>query len=277
MATKKVAVNPAPETQNKVTDKKPIKALKKLTPKEYRLIHFQPLTFTLKVGRDNSLLVFDKETGMNRAIRHCPGENSIFIDEQSPNAVVSPIIFLKGLLSTKETEVLTQKFLEAHPKNGTVFQVVDSEADATDIADLEELRLDVKSAIRNKAKEDTGIEELRLIVSVLISNVSEASKMSPAEIKNTLYNLVDENINRFIGDNEEITIFDDVEIKRAAISQHAFNSGVIRVSADGSKIMWSDNKATITHVPVGKNHLEFFSKYLGTEEGLQVAVEVSKR
>jgi len=249
----------------------------KLTAKEYRLLKYQPLTFTLKVGRENSLLVFDDKTGMNRAIRHCPGEKSIFVDEQSQNAVVVPIIFLRGLLALKATEVLTQRFLEAHPKNGGVFELVDVAGDATEIADLEELKLDVKQAIRTKAKEDSGMEELRIITSVLISNVSEASKMEDPQIKNTLYQLIDENVNRFIDDAGEITIFDDIKIKRAAITQHAFNSGVIQVSADGSKVLWSDNKATICIIPVGQSHIEFFSKFLGTEDGLQVAVEISKR
>lgn len=249
----------------------------KLTAKEYRLLRYQPLTFTLKVGRDNTLLIFDENTNMNRAIRHCPGERSIFVDEQSPNAVVEPIVFLKGLLETKATDTITQMFLDAHPKNGGVFALVDTGADAAVISDLEELKLDVKQAIRIKAKEDAGMEELRLITSVLISNAAEASKMDPSQIKNALYSLVDENVKRFVDDAGEVSIFDDVEIKRRAITQHAFNSGVIQVSADGGKVMWSDNKATICIIPVGQSHLDYFSKYLGTEEGLQVAVEISKR
>lgn len=249
----------------------------KLVEKNYVLLKYSPLTFTLKVGRKNSLLVFDETTQRNRAIRHCPGEPSIYVDEQSEDAVVVPIIFLKGTFSTKPTDVFTQDFLEAHPSKGAIFEIVDEVSDAKDVTDMEELKLDIKQAIREKAKEETGIEELRIIVSVLISDEVEAAKMETAQIKNTMYELVESNINRFIDDNGEISIFDDVEIKREAISQHAFNSGVIQISADGSKIMWSDNKATICQVPIGQNHKEFFAKYLGTEEGLQVAVEISQR
>tara|TARA_R110002074_G_scaffold189465_6_gene355278 strand:- start:7815 stop:8618 length:804 start_codon:yes stop_codon:yes gene_type:complete len=248
-----------------------------LSAKEYRLLPYQPLQFVLKCGRKNSLLVFDPVKGYNRAIRHCPGERSIFVDEQSADAVVVPLIFLNGLLSTKETETITQAFLEAHPSKDRIFELIDTEADAVDIADMEELKIDVKQAIRKKAKEEAGIEELTIIVSVLISDAEEAASMSPSEVKNTLYELVDNNINRFIDDEGNVTIFDDADIKRAAITQHAFNSGVIQVSADGSKVMWSDNKATICMIPVGQNHEEFFSKYLGTEEGLQVVVEISNR
>jgi len=262
-------------TKRATTAKKTVVTERKA--KNYRLLRYQPLTFTLKVGRNNSLLVPDENTGYTRAIRHCPGERSIFVDEQSESAVVVPIIFLKGLLETKESDVLTQQFLDVHPKNGGVFELIDTAADATDITDMEELKIDVKQAIRAKAKEDTGIEELRIITSVLISNASEAAKMESSEIKNSLYSLVDENVNRFVDDNGEVSIFDDLEIKRAAITQHAFNSGKIQVSADGGKVMWADNKATICLIPIGQSHLDFFSKFLGTEEGLQVAVEISKR
>lgn len=249
----------------------------KLTAKNYRLLKYQPLTFTLKVGRNNSLLVPDPSTGYMRAIRHCPGEQSIFVDEQSEHAVVQPIIFLKGLLETRETDVITQQFLDAHPKRGGVFELIDNTADAIDIADMEELKIDVKQAIRAKAKEDAGVDELRIIVSVLTSNAAEAAKKSIPELKNTLYDLIEENVTRFVNDKGEVSIFDDVDIKRAAITQHAFNSGKIQVSADGSKVMWADSKNTICLIPTGHSHVEFFSRYLGTEEGLQVAVEISKR
>lgn len=248
-----------------------------LTAKQYRMLKYEPLQFILSVGHGKPILIFDEDTNRNRAIRHCPGERSIFVDEQSDNAVVQPIIFLKGLLDTKATDVITQQFLDSHPKNGGVFALIDTAADATDIADVEELKIDVKQAIRAKAKEETGMEELRIITAVLISNAAEAAKMEDAQVKNSLYSLVDENVKRFVDDAGEISIFDDVQIKRAAITQQAFNSGKIQVSADGSKIMWADNKATICLIPVGQNHMEFFAKYLGTEEGLQVAVEISKR
>ena len=255
----------------------PKTSAKELAPKHYRLLNYEPLTFTLKVGRDNQLLIFDENKRVNRAIRHCPNEKSIYVDEQSSVAVVEPIIFLKGTLATGPRDVITQDFLAAHPKNGSVFAIVDDAADAQQLADMEEVKMDVKAAIRAKSKEDAGIEELRLITSVLISDIDAAAKMSVPELKTELYGLVDANIFRFVDEDGDVTVFDDVEIKRQAIAQHAFKSGVIQVSADASKVMWRDNKATICHIPVGQDSKEYFAQFLGTEEGLQVAVEISKR
>ena len=245
--------------------------------KAYRLLKYQPLTFELKTGRDNNLLMFDEKSKRQRAIRHCPNEQSIFVDEQSDVAVVAPIVFSRGILYTKATQPTTQLFLDSHPKNGTVFEEVNDAADAQELTDYEEIKLDVKQAIRAKSKEEGGIEELRVVVGVLNSNVGQAAKMTGPELKNSLYDLVETKLNRFIDEDDNVTIFDDPEIKRIAIAQQAFNSGVIQVSPDATKIVWSDSKALICNIPTGLNHLDYFSEYLASPEGMAVALEVSKR
>ena len=261
-------------TTTKVVEKKRV-----LEPKEYRLLKYQPLTFELKTGRDNDLIIFDETPGVetNRAIRHCKNEKSIFVDEQSKNAVVNNIIFINGLFSTDAKDVITQDFLDSHPSKGKIFEVIDDAADAKELVMDEELILDIKQAIRQKAKEPNGIETLRIVVSVLISNVSKAAKMSPDELKNEAYYAVDENPARFCNEEGEVTIFDDSDITRKAVAQQAFTSGVISVSADTRRIIWSDNKATICNIPVGNNHLEYFASYLETEEGMGVMREIDKR
>lgn len=248
-----------------------------LEPKEYRLLKYQPLTFELKTGRDNDLIIFDETEETNRAIRHCKNEKSIFVDDQSSQAVVNNIIFTNGFLYTEAKDIITQDFLEAHPSNGRIFEVIDDAADAHEMVADEELILDIKQAIRTKAKEPNGIEMLRVVVSVLISDAGKASKMSPDELKNEAYYAVDENPNRFCNEEGEVTIFDDSDITRKAVAQQAFTSGVISVSADARRIVWSDNKATICNIPTGKNHLEYFSTFLESEEGMEIMKEIDKR
>jgi len=247
-----------------------------LKGKTYRLLRYQPLTYIIKVGRDQNLLIFDENKQTQRAIRHAPNEKSIYVDEQT-NPIVETIIFLNGELITKPIEVHTQDFIEAHPKFGIQFELVDEERDAGEQIDHEELIMDIKAAIRAKVREEGGLEELRAVVSVLISNEGKASAMSPSQLKQTAYDHVEENIYRFIDEDNEITIFDDTEIKRKAITQHAFSSGVIQMTADGSRVIWSDNKEVICIIPIGKSYLDHFAKFLETEEGMHVAVEISKR
>ncbi len=248
-----------------------------LQPKEYRLIKYQPLTFELKTGRDNDLIIFDETEETNRAIRHCKNEKSIFVDEQSKQAVVSNIIFINGFLFTEAKDVITQDFLDAHPSNGILFELIDDEADAKDMVDDEELILDIKQAIRSKSKEPNGIETLRILVSVITSNPAEAAKMSLDELKNELYDAVNVNPNRFCNEEGEVTVFDDSDITRMAIAQQAFFSGVISISADSRRVIWGDTKSTICNIPLGKNATQYFSQFLETEEGMTVMREIDKR
>jgi len=245
--------------------------------KSYRLLKYEPLTYTLKVGRDNNLLGLDPKTGEERAIKHCPNQKSPFVDQQTNVAVVEPITFIKGFLHVPARQKLTQEFLELHPKFGVGFELIDGAKDAKEMVDVEDLAIDVKTAIREKVKTKEGTEELRAIVSVLISNVSEAAKMSSDELRNAAYEAVDSNLSRFVNAEGDVTIFDNTDFKRKAIAQHAFNSGVIYVTSDSGKIKWSDNDALITLVPVGRDYLDFFSTYLKSEEGMQVAREINER
>jgi len=247
----------------------------------YRLLKYSPLTYELKTGRDNNLIVFDPEAngglGDNRAIKHCPNEKSIFVDEQSKLGVVEPIIFINGVLHVPKDKVRTQEFLEIHPSRGKTFDVINQEADAKEMLDWEDMILDMKTIIRKKSREEGGIEEIRVLVSALTSDIAGAANMSESELRYAAFELVESNPNRFINDEGEISIFDDSDITRQAIANNAFASAVITLSPDSRNILWSDNKSVICSVPRGVGHRKFFADYLKTEDGIEVMKELNKR
>jgi len=248
-----------------------------LEPKSFRLLKYQPLTFELKTGRDNNLLIFDEETENTRAIKHCPNEMSIFVDKQSDRAIVKSIIFINGFLNIDGKDVRTIEFLMNHPSRGKVFDVIDDEADAKDALDWEDTILDIKTAIRQKSKEENGIEEIRVVVAALTNDIGGTANMSPAEVRYAAFELVETNPQRFLDDNEEISIFEDASIVRKATAQGAFTSGVVTLSGDARQILWSDNKSPICSVPSGKDYIDYFAQYLGTEDGINVMKELDKR
>lgn len=248
--------------------------------KVYELIHYHPRSYSLKSGRGSQVLISEyngKKLEYLKAIRHCPGEHSIFKEEQSKEAEVVPVVFIKGFFEAKAHEALTQDFLDNHPKNGKTFKVVDAAADAEAYAEEEEMRLDAKAAVRKKAKEEGGTEVLRMVVTALTSDSAAASKMEPGLLKTTLYDLIDNNVSRFVNDEGEVDIFDDQDIVRGALAKMAFKSGVVEISGEGNNIIWSKNKDVITLVPEGASHEEYLAEYFATEEGVQVAREVNKR
>ena len=247
-------------------------------PKIYKLTKYQPLTFTLNVGRSNNLTVFDPEQQVTRAIRHCPNTKTIWLDEQNNDIAISEdITFINGFFETDITMGYTQDFLDIHPSKGKLFEEVNAEMDARELIEIEDLIIDIKAAIRTRMREEGGIENVRAIVSVLNADVVGAAKMTPSEIRFAAYECVDNNPKRFVNDHGTITIFDDPAIKRTAIAQHAFISGKIQVSPDGKQVLWADTKKPICAIPVGLNYLKVFSDFLNTEEGFNVAQEITKR
>ena len=251
---------------------------KKTIAKIYKLKTHQPLSFTLNVGRSKKLIVWDEGSQSNRAIRHCPNERTIYLDEQNKDtAVIEPIVFIKGFYRTTEKEEYTQRFLEMSPKFNVKFELINAEVSANKLVNKEDIIIDIKQAIRDKSRTEVGIEAVRAIVSVLTNNPAGAAKMTAPEVRYAAYKEVDTNLHRFIDDDENITIFDDDDIQRKALTQHAFLSGKIKASVDGRQIMWSDNNAQICSVPPGLDHLAVFADYLGTSEGVTVARELTKR
>lgn len=261
----------------KTATKAPEKAKSDRVDKSYRLLKYSPLTFELKTGRDNNLIVYDPVTDDTRAIKHCPNEKSIFVDEQSKLGVVQSIIFVNGILNVRGTDVRTQEFLDIHPSNGSIFAEIDQAADAQEMLDWEDTILDMKTEIRKKAREENGIEEIRILVSALTSDIAGTATMSPAELRYAAFELVETMPQRFLNDEGEISIFDDSDITRKAISNNAFASGVVTLSPDARQILWSDNKKPICSVPQGKSHSQFFADYLKTDDGIEVMKELTKR
>ena len=253
-----------------------------IKPKSYRLTDDRSgEAFLLKTGKNRKLLVFDKGQGYNRPIRHCPNESTIYIDEQSEHALVEPIIFKFGQLDVKATDQVTQDFLDAHPDNaangGSWFEEVNEEIEAQESIEVEELILDIKEAVRKKAKEKDGIHSLEMVTSILINSLAKASKMTEGEMKRVIYREADENPYYFTDDNGNVNIFDDQTLQRRYITLKAIKDGVIRKSANNRTIVWAKDGKTIASAPTGIDLIEYFSDYLATDDGMLVLDEIMKR
>ena len=78
--------------------------------------------------------VFDKENNTVREVRYCPNEPSIYVDEQSDNAIKESVIFREGRLFVPQNKPNLKSFLDEHPFNvengGHIFKLVDKKRDA---------------------------------------------------------------------------------------------------------------------------------------------------
>jgi hypothetical protein len=106
--------------KNTTSAKKTTIARKKknvFTNKTYKLTKDKaPLSYSIpsRNSKRKSLLWFDEETGMNRALRYSKNQKSIFEDEQDKNVILEPIVFEDGLLFVPKENQILQKFLAQH-------------------------------------------------------------------------------------------------------------------------------------------------------------------
>ena len=253
-----------------------------LTDKTYRLMDDRSgEAFLLKTGNNKRLLIFDESRGINRAIRHCPNEQSIYLDEQSDHALIEPIIFEHGQLEVKFTEQTTQAFLTAHPDNkangGSWFEEVNEEAEADNEIEYEELVQDIKFAIREKEKEEDGIHALEMVASVIAGSISKVSKMSRPELKRVIYSHAEDYPEYFLNDKDEVAIFDDTKMQRRYITLRALADGIIKRDVTGRKMLWGKEETVIVAAPPSIELTEYFADFLATDSGLVTVEEISKR
>ena len=255
---------------------------KKFVAKEYRLADDRSgLSFIAKTGRQKDLLVFDEDKGVSRPIRHCPNEPTIYADKQSDFALVEPIIFMHGYLSVPREAQITQQFLDVHPDNtangGTWFEEVNDEKEDEANLIIDDLKIDLYNAVREKMQQEDGIYELEAVVAVLDNNVQEASNMSESALKRRIYQEIESNPLYFADDNFKVTIFEDDYINRKYFVLRSIKEAIIMKSPNNKSILWVRDKKTIATAPRGLELVEYFADFLGTEEGMLVAEEIKRR
>lgn len=257
------------------------KTAPKPVDKEYRLAgDIAPLSYIVKVGGKGNLLIFDEKSGGNRAIRHCRNERSIFIDEQSDNAVLDPIIIERGYLKVPYTEASTQKFMDAHPGNtangGHLFYEVDEDKEAEDALKREDLVLQLKNEVIEAQKTEKGVFQMEALVAVLKGSSATAAKLTTNQLRREIFLEIDNNPFRFSdGDGKSELFGPDITRRHLALSCMASN--IIRTSGDGRQIIWAHNGETITNVPAGVKPTDHLFEFLETDDGILVLEEMEKR
>ena len=256
--------------------------MKQLQDKTYRLSDNRSgESFMVKTGRNGRLTILDTEKKVRRAIRHCPNQPTIFIDEQDSFARVSPIIFTSGYLTVSAKDPITQYFLDNHPSNvangGTWFEFIDEEQEAKESIEIDELQIDLKYTVRKVAKQKEGIHKLKAEVAVITGSVDIASRKEIEELKQILYNHIEIDPFYFTDDEGNPNIFDNEDVFRKYMVLKALKDGVIRKSPNNKTIMWGNDKKTIVSAPIGVELVEYFTGYLTTDEGMLILEEITRR
>ena len=252
------------KVQSESVATKPEKGLKWKEPEkrnayEYAMINRGGVVCLLK---QQDITVYDKEKDEIRAIRYCENEPSIYRDEQSTFAVVSPVVFRDKRLIVRQDQPNLRAFLDAHPSNvangGTRFKLVDKKADAEIELKKEFEVLDAVSIVR-----DSDINDL--IPVAMYFNINTSKKSS--EIRHDLLRIAKGSTESFM------QAFDSPQVKTRAIISQAASYNYIVVKSDGT--YWADSNKLIVSTPAGMDSIDVMTRFCLTEKGSLVLDKLS--
>lgn len=231
----------------------------KLTEKIYVLKNGKsPLTFVLQSrhSRRSPLLWFDEEKGVNRTLRYARNQRSPFEDEQDDNAIVEPIMFENGVLKVSKTDTVLHKFLELHPKNGSVFEEFIAERDAE--KEIEEMNYEVDALI---AAREMSIDKCEEILRELIGNRVE--NMTSKEVRRDI--LVFARNNPY----DLLTMAGDPDVQMKNNIAQFFDMNIIQFRNKNKDVYFNlpNNKKRMITVPEGEDGMDAVKLFFETEEG----------
>ena len=201
--------------------------------------------------------IYDKENDTVREIRYCPNEPSIYVDEQSDNAVRESVTFRNGRIFVPREKPNLKKFLDLHPANhvngGNTFKEVNKKRDAEQELEKEFLTTDAVALVR-----DSSIEELLPVAMYFKVNIN-----SPvSEIRFNLLRIAKSKPKEFIES------FDSPQVRTRSIVQQAKDYQMINVKPNG--VYWFDSNSLIVSVPVGQDPVDVMVRFCLTEKGASV-------
>lgn len=208
--------------------------------------------------------IYDKENNTVREIRYCPNEPSIYVDEQSDNAVRESVTFRNGRIFVPREKPNLRKFLDLHPANqangGNTFKEVNKKRDAEQELEKEFLTTDAVALVR-----DSSIDELLPVAMYFKVNIN-----SPvSEIRFNLLRIAKSKPKEFIES------FDSPQVRTRSIVQQAKDYQMINIKRDG--VYWFDSNSLIVSVPVGQDPVDVMVRFCLTEKGASVLGDLEDR
>lgn len=260
-ATPRAPRAPRQEQEAQATGFKPIK--KERDPSSVRVYEI-PSGGGIVCKIKSEAAVYHKDSGKVRTIRYCPGEPSIFKEEQNIASRREHIIFRNGMLVVQENQPNLAQFMELHPDNkangGGLFILVDNTRNTEQEVENEFLTHDAVSLVRTKDSDEIlsvavslGIDITQRMIDIRRELLKEA-KARPADF---------------------IKMFDDPRVKvRSAVIQ-ANDFQIIASKPDG--VYWFDSGRLIISVPAGQDPIDIMVRYCLTEKGVNVYEELVAR
>jgi len=217
------------------------------------------------VLKSKNLYWFDEEQSMEREIKYCRNQQTVFVDEMKGPQRLGHIVFRNGKLLVEKEQVILQKFLSIyHPKNNLVYEEYNAEAVAESDIDIIELQLEAM----NTAK---ALEVDRAEAVLRTEYGSEVTKMTSKELKRDVLIFAQNNPEMFL----ELVNDENINIRNIGIK--AVEQNIIKLSEDQRTFKWGSNGRKLITVPFDENPYSALAAYFKTDDGIEVYQTVEKK
>ena len=214
--------------------------------------------------RANNLSIYDEESGQRRIIRYCPGEPSIYVDEQSKSAVREHVIFREKNLIVRHDQPNLIDYLNKHPDNrangGGAFYLIDKKVDFEKEIEDEFLITDAISMIKSRPLED-------LLPVALALNINTNQK--DLLVKRAIVLYAKKQPKKFI------EMFDNPIVHARTTVIQALDFQI--VMEKNGVIVWPDTSKVVVSVPVGQDSVDTLTRFCMTDKGSSVLSEIERQ
>ena len=215
--------------------------------------------------KSRSMYFFDEELGMEREIKFCRNQQTVFVDEMKGPQRLGHVVFRNGRLMVEKEQVILQKFLSLyHPERNLVYEEYNAEQVAEADIDILELQLEAM----NVAK---ALEVDRAEAVLRTEYGSDVTKMTSKELKRDVLIFAQNNPGMFL----ELVNDENINIRNIGIK--AVEQGIIKLSEDQRTFKWGTNGRKLMTVPFDENPYSALAAYFKTDDGIEVYQTVEKK
>ena len=228
----------------------------------YILNNIAPLTYKIK---SRGILWFDEEEGVNKEIRYCVNQDSLFVKEQDDHARLGHIVFVDGALNVPKNDPALQKLLSIyHPDAGSKWHEHDESVIAEDEVDTIEFELKALNLVN-----DLDIDHLEAILRTEMG--SGVTNLSSKELKRDAFRFAKHNPKLFI------EISEDEDIKLRNLANRSVEAGILKLTDDNTVFKFAANGKKVMTVPFDQHPYAALAQYFKTDEGVDLMKSITKK
>ena len=215
--------------------------------------------------KSRGMFYFDEDMGMEREIKYCRNQQTVFVDEMKGPQRLGSIVFRNGQLFVEKEQVILQKFLSLyHKDNGRLFEEYNADKEANEEVTSIEHQLEAMNVAQSL--------DVDMLEAVLRSEIgSDVTRMTSKELKRDGLIFAQNNPDLFL----ELANDENLTIRNNGIK--AVERGIIKLSSDNRTFRWASTDKKLITVPFDENPYSALAAWFKTDEGVEVYLNVEKR